>query len=112
MTAIACQVFFTLWTTDARPSAVEMWPVAGLFSFTFLTLAAAWMARGCREGLLGSTILGSLLLIALVAARYFDLFDNLVARGVAFVVVGGVLFTEGIFYRRARERARAPEVST
>ena len=111
LAAIACQVFVARWSGEERPTSVEMWPVAGLFSFVFLALAAAWMARGCREGLLGLTVLGSLLLIALVVARYFDLFENLVARGLVFVVVGGVLIAEGILFRRARQRAGSPEVS-
>jgi uncharacterized membrane protein len=79
------------------------WLVAGAFNLVFLAVAARWMARGCREGTMRPTILGSLLLVALVAARYFDLFENLATRGVVFLVVGGILFAEGFFYRRARQ---------
>jgi uncharacterized membrane protein len=78
--------------------------VAGIFNLIFLAVAGMWMARGCREGELRLVILGSLLLLALVAARYFDLFESLALRGLVFVIVGGVLFAEGFFYRRAYER--------
>ena len=60
------------------------------------------MVRGCRAGGLRETVLGSLLLAAVVLARYFDLFDSLAARGLAFLVLGGLLFAEGFFYRRRR----------
>lgn len=78
---------------------------AGIFNLIFLAVAGTWMAKGCREGELRPVILGSLLLIALVVARYFDLFDSLAWRGLAFVVTGGVLFAEGFFYRRARQQS-------
>ena len=86
------------------------WPVAGIFNLVFLALATAWMARGCREGLLRPTILGSLLLVGLTTARYFDLFESLAVRGLIFLLVGGLLFTEGILFRHARRRAQMLEV--
>ena len=85
------------------------WPVAGIFNLVFLALATAWMARGCREGLLRPTILGSLLLVGLTTARYFDLFESLAVRGLIFLLVGGLLFTEGILFRHARRRAQMLE---
>jgi uncharacterized membrane protein len=89
----------------------EEWLVAGIFNLVFLALSAAWMGRGCRGGLVGPTVLGSLLFTALAIARYFDLFDSLLVRGLVFLVVGGVLFAEGILFMRARRRARTQEVS-
>ncbi len=82
--------------------------VAWVFNLVVLGVAAAWMVRGCRDGLAGPTILGSLLLAVLVFARYFDLFENLAARGVAFLALGGVLFAEGFYYRRLRRDEAAP----
>lgn len=79
--------------------------VAGIFNLIFLAVAGMWMARGCREGELRPVILGSVLLLALIVARYCDLFESLALRGLVFVIVGGVLFAEGFFYRRARQRA-------
>lgn len=78
--------------------------VAGIFNLIFLAVAVMWMARGCREGELRSVILGSALLLALIVARYCDLFESLALRGLVFLIVGGVLFAEGFFYRRARQR--------
>ncbi len=80
------------------------WGVAGIFNLVALAVAVAWMAEGSRTGRLKPTLLGSLVLVALVAARYFDLFESLATRGLAFLVVGGVLFAEGFFYRRSRQR--------
>ena len=76
--------------------------VALVFNFVVLGIAIMWMMRGCRDGILRTTVLGSLLFASLVFARYFDLFESLAVRGVIFLVVGGVLFAEGFFYRRLR----------
>jgi uncharacterized membrane protein len=83
--------------------------IAGLFNMVALALAATWMARGCREARLRPTVLGSLLLAVLAAGRYFDLFQNLAARGMVFLLVGGLLFAEGILYSRARRRVQTEE---
>jgi uncharacterized membrane protein len=80
--------------------------VSLVFNMVFLGVATMWMVRGCREGLLRETVLGSLLLAVLVLARYFDLFDSLAARGLAFLLLGGLLFAEGFYYRKLRQVAR------
>src|SRR5207244_12315592 len=80
--------------------------VAAVFNLVCVAIAVAWMVRGCRDGGLRSTVLGSLLLAVVLFARYFDLFESLAWRGLAFVVFGGVLFAEG-FYYRSRRRAEA-----
>ncbi len=85
---------------------------AGVFNLVLLALALAWMVRGCRSALLHRTIMGSVILAALVAGRYFDLFESLAARGLAFVLVGGVLVAEGILFMRARRRMRTTEVAS
>ncbi|MEO7597460.1 MAG: DUF2157 domain-containing protein [Opitutus sp.] len=76
--------------------------VAVVFNLVCLGIATMWMVRGSREGQLKSVILGSLFFAALVFARYFDLFESLALRGVVFLVLGGVLFAEGLFYRKLR----------
>jgi uncharacterized membrane protein len=83
-------------------SAADTLFVSLVYNLIFLGVATMWMVRGCRDGLLRETVLGSLLLAALVAARYFDLFDSLAARGLAFLLFGGLLFAEGFYYRRMR----------
>lgn len=90
----------TGWTTDGRFVAI-------IFNLIFLSVAMMWMVRGCREGRLRPTVLGSLLFAALVWARYFDLFESLAARGLVFVVLGAILFAEGFYYRQMRQRADA-----
>ncbi len=77
---------------------------AAVYNLVFLAVAVMWMARGCRAGSLRPMLLGSLMLIALTAARYFDLFESLAVRGFLFLLIGGVLFAEGFFYRHARRQ--------
>jgi uncharacterized membrane protein len=103
LSVIACQVFAISGLYR------EGWLVAGVFNLVLLALAAAWMSRGCREGRLRPTLQGSVLLTALALARYFDLFESLAARGLVFLVVGGVLFAEGVLFTRARRRAKELE---
>jgi uncharacterized membrane protein len=106
LTALLCQVLAL-----ARLSGHD-WAVTGTFNLIFLAVAAAWMGRGCREGRLRPTLQGSLMLVALVAARYFDLFESLAVRGFIFLAVGGLLIAEGILFRRARQRLQQAEVKT
>jgi uncharacterized membrane protein len=103
LTALLCYILALGQFTDDR------WFVAGVFNLVFLAVAAAWMARGGREGLLGPMVLGSLLLVALAAARFFDLFESLATRGLVFLVVGAVLGAEGALFRRARRRTQTVE---
>jgi uncharacterized membrane protein len=85
------------------------WTVAGPFNLALLALAAARMARGCRLGLVGPTVTGSILLAVLVFARYADLFESLLARGFVFILVGAVIFGEGLLFAHARKRRAAEE---
>ena len=72
------------------------------FNLMLLGFAAMWMWRGCQESRLRPTILGSLLLGAVVLARYFDLFQSLASRGLAFIVLGVIFIAEAMYYRRMR----------
>ena len=110
LTVLFCQVLAVAWARfSGGMIGVDQVAIAGAFNLIFLAIASMWMARGCREGELKPVILGSLLLVALVTARYFDLFDSLALRGLVFLIVGSVLFAEGFFYRRARQRAEPGE---
>lgn len=84
----------------------DPWFVAIVFNLVLLGFACSWMFRGCRDGRLGPTVLGSLLLAAVVFARYFDLFPSLAMRGAVFLAFGAVLFAEGFFYRKLRRGGR------
>ena len=96
LTALLCSILAMAQFTEDR------WFVAGVFNLVFLAVAAAWMARGGREGLLAPMVLGSLLLVALAAARFFDLFESLATRGLVFLLVGAVLGAEGALFRRTQ----------
>ncbi len=76
-----------------------------VFNLALLGLALAWMLEGCREARLSRVVLGSVVLAALVFARYFDLFQSLAWRGVTFLVLGAVLFAEGFYYRKLRTKS-------
>lgn len=82
------------------------WLIAGPFNLVFLALAVAMMARGCRQGILKFIIWGALLLIALMIARFFDLFESLIVRGLIFVLVGCLIFAEGLLYARIKKRQK------
>jgi uncharacterized membrane protein len=74
--------------------------------FLYHTVASLW--RGCRDTQLGLVVGGSLLMAVWVFARYVDLFDSLLARGVMFVVMGSALFAVAIFYHRLKKQAHPP----
>jgi uncharacterized membrane protein len=78
-----------------------------VFNIVFLTQSVLMMGRGCKDCEMAPTVVGSLMLIALTIGRYVDLFEDLFTRGVIFIVVGAILFAEGIFYIRSRKKLRA-----
>jgi uncharacterized membrane protein len=81
--------------------------IATTFNLILLGISVMWMWRGCNESRLRPTVIGSLLLGAVVLARYFDLFQSLAARGLAFILLGGIFMAEAMYYRRNR-RAASP----
>ena len=93
-----------VWAFGIAATGSAGWEEAIAWSFTaaLLGLAAWWMWRGCQESRAGVTILGSVLLGALVIARYFDLFQSLASRGLAFILLGLVFIAEAFYYRRLR----------
>jgi len=78
--------------------------VSWSFNLMLLGLAIMWMWRGCQQSRLGPTVLGSLLLGAVVLARYFDLFQSLASRGVAFIILGVIFVAEAMYYRKVRKQ--------
>jgi len=85
------------------------WPAIAVFNLVFLAHAAMLMARGCMDAILNQTIVGSLLLIALVIARFTDLFNSLAVRGLIFVIVGVLIFSQGFFYVRSKKKKTLQE---
>ena len=96
----------------AQPGLVSDRFVAITFNLISLGIAVLWMLRGCRQAVLRPTVLGSLLLAALVFARYFDLFQSLASRGLTFIILGGVLMAEALYYRKSRREERAGQGGT
>ena len=83
------------------------WAIAGPFNLVFLGLSGSMMSRGCRTGQSKQAVLGSVLFVLLVVARYFDLFESLFIRGTVFIAVGVLLFLEGLFYSRQKKSLSA-----
>jgi len=81
---------------------VEPLLVTLVFNLVVLCTGALWAVRGCREVRMAPTVAGSLIIAALVFARYFDLFDSLAMRGLTFVGLGAAMFAEAMYFRRAR----------
>ncbi|MCX6998660.1 MAG: DUF2157 domain-containing protein [Kiritimatiellaeota bacterium] len=89
------------------PDLFAGWTLSGPCNLVFLGLTASLLLRGCRQSRLGPVVIGSILLVALSIARYFDLFESLWLRGLIFLAVGGVLFAEGFLYSKNRRQKSA-----
>lgn len=121
-------VYLSAWTTGwlvpevADPSAnsftkankLELLGLAVCVTATLIylyhTVANLWI--GCKETRLKQVVGGSLLLAAWVFARFADMFDSLLARGIMFMVMGAALFTVAIIYHKQKSRAEAPGDAT
>jgi len=85
------------------------WPVIGVFNLLFLVHCLMMMAKGCIDVKLNQVIVGSLLLAALVVARFFDFFESLAVRGTVFVIVGVLIFSQGFFYIKSKKKKALQE---
>jgi hypothetical protein len=101
---------FFLYYCSLNISKYFEWPAIAVFNLVFLAHAATMMAKGCMNAVLSQTIIGSLLLIALVIARFTDLFDSLAVRGLIFVIVGILVFSQGFFYVRSKRKKASQEI--
>ena len=75
-----------------------------IYSLLFLTYSMLLIYRGTQYLRWQSTALGSLLLSAYTFARFMDLFESLLMRGLAFIVIGALLFVVGIYYSRQKKK--------
>jgi uncharacterized membrane protein len=100
-------VFSVLWRLDVHSFKSVAAVVSTVASVIFLYHTVANLWRGCRDTLLSSVVGGSLLIAVWVFARYADLFDSLLARGVMFLFMGAALFAVAILYHRRKNKARA-----
>lgn len=80
------------------------WPLTGVINLVLLAHIVMMMARGCVKSYLVPTIIGSLLLIALMIARFTDFFDNLANRGFVFITVGILIFSQSFFYIKFKKK--------
>lgn len=78
------------------------WAPVILFNLLFFGHAVLLILEGSHTGQRRALILGGLMIALLAMSRFLDLFDSLLARSLVFLVVGGLLFSAGSFYRRAR----------
>ena len=74
-----------------------------IFNVLLLILAVGLIVEGSRKADKQKMIWGSLILSLLVFARYTDLFDSLISRAIAFLLVGAGLFIAGNIYNRNRQ---------
>ena len=74
--------------------------------FLYHMVASLWC--GCRDARLGRVVGGSLLLAAWVFARFSDLFDSLLVRGVVFLAMGAALFAVAFLYHRRKTKPHLP----
>jgi len=76
-----------------------------IYSLLFLAYSIVLIYRGTRYLRWQSTTLGGLMLASYTFARFMDLFDSLLWRGMAFLVVGAMLFGIGLYYSRQKQLA-------
>lgn len=82
-----------------------------IFSIIFLSYSLLLVYRGTRYLIWQSTALGGLLLSAYIFARFLDLFESLLLRGLAFIVVGAMLFAIGFYYSHQKQIAAQKETA-
>ena len=77
-----------------------------IFNLLLLALSIGLIVEGSQKADGRKMLWGSLILGALVLARYADLFDSLISRAIVFLIVGGGLFVAGnIYNKNKREKS-------
>ncbi len=94
---------------DRRTADMADMIVTLLANAVFLYHTVAWLWIGCRETRRGLVVSGSLMLAVWTFARFADLFDSLLVRGVVFMAMGGALFAVANIYHRQRRKAAQSE---
>ncbi len=83
-----------------------------IHSILFLVYSILLIYRGTHYLRWQSTALGSALLSAYTFARFMDLFDSLLMRGMAFLLIGALLFAVGLYYSRQKQQSRTNATGT
>lgn len=98
--AAAGLLLYTMFVHPQLPA--ELRWLSLLMNLFLLGHGLLFILEGSREQRGGLVSLGCLLVAALVFARYLDLFESLLARSAAFLLLGIGLVLVGQFYARQR----------
>lgn len=81
--------------------------ISGGFALIFMFHSLYFVAAGCRRIHAGITSLGCILLMGLVIPKFFTMFDDLLARALAFLLAGAFLVAVGFWYCREKRKKEA-----
>ncbi len=76
------------------------WLYALLFNLIFMAHCVILIIQGIQQLSWKQVSIGCLMMVALLFARFTDLFGNLLVRSLVFVLLGAGLFAVGYFYSR------------
>jgi len=77
------------------------------FTLIFFTHGILYLLRGMESLRWPQVALGGLMLASLIFARFLDLFDSLLSRSLAFVILGAGLMLVGVLYSRQKAKQEA-----
>ncbi|WP_045856122.1 DUF2157 domain-containing protein [Teredinibacter purpureus] len=77
-----------------------------LYNVLFLSYSILLIYRGTHQLVWQAATVGTIMLSAFTFARFIDLFDSLLIRAAAFLVIGALLFFVGIYYSRQKLKQR------
>ncbi|MBF0101815.1 MAG: DUF2157 domain-containing protein [Desulfobacterales bacterium] len=80
------------------------WIIQLFFNLMFIMHSIFYILHGCQRIHAGLTTLGCVMFIAIVFARYIDLFDSLLMRSLVFILTGMIIFGIGTYYTRAKKQ--------
>ena len=79
----------------------------GLANVLFIAHALLFIFAGSQQRRVGLVLFGGLLVCGLVFARFTDLFDSLLLRSLAFLLVGAAMVALSLWVTRSRKEAQA-----
>ncbi|GAB1267675.1 hypothetical protein NBRC116493_09280 [Aurantivibrio infirmus] len=78
-----------------------------LFNIIFFAHGVLYLLRGMESVRWQQVALGGLMIASLIFARFLDLFDSLLSRSFAFVILGAGLMLVGILFSRQKAKQEA-----
>lgn len=81
--------------------------LSGAMNLIFIGHCLLFISHGSRIQRGWEVALGCILSVALIFARYTDLFDSLLSRSLVFLILGASLFVVGNFYARHKKESAA-----